>query len=88
MLREHAQLDVIVMKMIIAVVLFSKSIVVMCFYCMEVLLLSILFFVPTTIIIEGSLEVTLPTIWTNGKAEVGRVRDKKNRSEKIREEKE
>ena len=36
---------------------------------------------------EGSLEVKLPTIWTVGKAEVGRVRDEK-RNEKIREEKE
>ena len=39
-------------------------------------------------IIEGSLEVKLPTIWTDGKAEVGRVREEKRRSEKIREEKE
>ena len=38
--------------------------------------------------IEGSLEVKLPTIWRDGKAEVGRVREEKNRSEKIREEKE
>ena len=37
--------------------------------------------------IEGSLEVKLPTIWTNGKAEVGRVREEKSRREKIREEK-
>ena len=37
--------------------------------------------------IEGSLEVKLPTIWTDGKAEVGRVREEKKRSEKIREEK-
>ena len=36
--------------------------------------------------VEGSLEVKLPTIWTDGKAEVGRVRDEKKRSEKIREE--
>ena len=28
----------------------------------------------------------LPTIWTVGKAEVGRVREEKERSEKIREE--
>ena len=35
--------------------------------------------------IEGSLAVKLPTICTDGKAEVGRVREK-NRSEKIREE--
>jgi hypothetical protein len=35
--------------------------------------------------IEGSLEVKLP-IWTDGKAEVGRVRDEKTRREKIRAE--
>ena len=41
------------------------------------------------VIIEGSLEVKLPTIWTDEKAEVGRVREeKKRRSKKIREEKE
>ena len=39
------------------------------------------------IIIKGSLEVTLPTIWTDGKAEVGRVREETSRREKIREEK-
>jgi len=38
--------------------------------------------------IEGSVEVKLPTIWTDGKAEVGRVREEKRRREKIREEKE
>ena len=38
--------------------------------------------------IEGSLEVKLPTIWTDGKAEVGRVREEKRSSEKMREEKE
>jgi hypothetical protein len=38
--------------------------------------------------IDGSLEVKLPTIWTDGKAEVGRVREEKSRREKIREEKE
>ena len=36
-------------------------------------------------VIEGSLEVKLPTIWTVGKAEVGRVREEKRRREKIRE---
>ena len=36
-------------------------------------------------VIEGSLEVKLPTIWTEGKAEVGRVKEEKSRSEKIRE---
>ena len=40
------------------------------------------------ILIEGSLEVKLPTTWTVGKAEVGRVSEDKKRSEKIREEKE
>ena len=36
---------------------------------------------------EGSLEVKLPTIWTDGKAEVGRVREDKRRRKKIKEEK-
>ena len=31
------------------------------------------------IFVEGSLEVTLPTIWTVGKAEVGRVREEKKK---------
>ena len=31
---------------------------------------------------EGSLEVKLPTIWTDGKAEVARVREEKRRREK------
>ena len=34
---------------------------------------------------EGSLEVKLPTICRDGKAEVGRVREEKSRSEKIRD---
>ena len=38
--------------------------------------------------IEGNLEVKLPTVWTVGKAEVGRVREEKRRREKIRQEKE
>ena len=37
------------------------------------------------ITIEGSLEVKLPTIWTNGKAEVGRVREEKGRGKIGRE---
>ena len=36
---------------------------------------------------EGSLEVKLPTIWTDGKAEVGRVREEKRREEQSRAEK-
>ena len=39
------------------------------------------------IIAEGSLEVKLPTIWRDGQAEVGRVREEKRREEKRREEK-
>ena len=31
-------------------------------------------YIYTYIFIEGSLEVKFPTIWTDGKAEVGRVR--------------
>ena len=42
--------------------------------------------VHTENMIEGSLEVKLPTIWTDGKAEVGRVKEEKKRSEKIRAE--
>ena len=38
-------------------------------------------------ITEGSLEVKLPTIWTDGKAEVGRVREEKRREEERRSEK-
>ena len=34
------------------------------------------------IITEGSLEVKLPTIWTDGKAEVVRVREEKRREER------
>ena len=37
---------------------------------------------------QGSLGVKLPTICTDGKAEVRRVREEKSRREKIREEKE
>jgi hypothetical protein len=40
------------------------------------------------VLIEGSLEVKLPTTWADGRAEVGRVREEKGRREKIREEKE
>jgi len=40
------------------------------------------------ITIDGSLEVKLPAIWTDGKEEVGRVREEMRRREKIREEKE
>ena len=35
-----------------------------------------------------SLEVKISTVWTDGEAEVGRVREQKRRREKIREEKE
>ena len=38
-------------------------------------------------ILEGSLDVKLPTLWTDGKAEVGRGREEKGRIKKIREEK-
>ena len=36
-------------------------------------------------ITEGSLEVKLPTIWTHGKAEVGRIREEKKREDQRRE---
>ena len=38
-------------------------------------------------LVEGSLKVKLPTIWTDGKARVGRAREEKRSSEKIRAEK-
>jgi len=34
--------------------------------------------------IEGSLEVKLPTVWTDGQAQVGRVREEKRRRKKIK----
>ena len=46
------------------------------------------YFQSLSTVIEGSLEVKLTTIWTDGKAEVGRVMEEKKRSEKIREEEE
>ena len=39
------------------------------------------------VLVEGSLEVKLRTLWTDGKAEAVRVREEKKRSDKIREEK-
>jgi hypothetical protein len=39
------------------------------------------------IIFERSFEVKLPTRWTDGKAEVGRVREEKGREEKRRRKK-
>ena len=43
------------------------------------------FIMGLNLIIEGSLEVKLPTICRDGKAEAGRVREEKSRSEKIRD---
>jgi hypothetical protein len=36
--------------------------------------------------VKGSLEVKLPTIWTDERAEAGRAREETGRREKIREE--
>ena len=38
-------------------------------------------------LIEGCLEVKLPTIWTDGKAQVGRVREEKRREDERRSKK-
>ena len=38
----------------------------------------------TILFVEGSLEVKLPTIWTDGKAEMGRVSEEKRRRKKIK----
>jgi hypothetical protein len=35
-------------------------------------------------LIEGSLEVKLPAIWTDGKAKVGRVREERQKKEDLR----
>ena len=40
---------------------------------------------PWAVLIEGSLKVKLPTIWTDKEADVGRVREKKRREEKKKE---
>ena len=36
----------------------------------------------STLLAEGSLEVKLPTIWTDEKAEVGRVREEKKKGQR------
>ena len=36
------------------------------------------------VLVEGSLDVRLPTIWTDRKAEVGREREEKGRRKKMR----
>jgi len=36
-------------------------------------------------LVEGSLEVKLPTIWTDGKAEAGRVREQERRERQKKE---
>ena len=41
----------------------------------------------TALPFEGGLEVKLPTIWTDGKAEVGRAREEERRSEKRKSQK-
>ena len=41
--------------------------------------------IQTPLLVEGSLEVKLPTIWTDGKAEVGRVREEKKKEDQRRE---
>ena len=49
------------------------------------LLVGVVVEVAVVSVAEGSLEVKLPTICRDGKAEVGRVREEKSRSEKIRD---
>ena len=62
--------------------------VTLCNICRDVYKFSCFDFVDRErYIIEGSLEVKLPTIWTDGKAEVGRVREEKRREEEGRSEK-
>ena len=49
------------------------------------LYLSLTIYIP--VIVKGSLEVKLPTIWTDEKAEVGRAKEEKRREEKRRRKK-
>ena len=44
---------------------------------------SFFFALNSAFIIEGSLKVKLPTMWTDEKAEMGRVREEKRRRKKI-----
>ena len=53
----------------------------LCTICIH-MLCACMFIHHTEDFMEGSLEVTLPTIWTNGKAEVGRVTEEKPRRSK------
>jgi len=39
------------------------------------------------VLIEGSLEVKLPTTWADGRVEVGRVREEKGRRKKRKSQK-
>jgi hypothetical protein len=50
--------------------------------------LSICFGVRFQLFIEVSLKIRFPTTWTDGKAEVGRLREEKGRRAKIRKVKE
>ena len=54
-------------------------------YDMNVKEMKELVYCGSIVIVEGSLEVKLPTICRDGKAEVGRVSEEKSRSEKIRD---
>ena len=59
------------------------------YICIYIYMYVCVYYIHSSIVfIEGSLEVKLPTIWTDGKAEVGSVREEKRRRKKIREEKE
>ena len=54
----------------------------------SILTLIVIIKIKIMVITDGNLEVKLPTIWTDEKTEVGRVREEKSRRKKIRKEKE
>ena len=53
--------------------------------CWEVIYIQCYVLCMCMYIFEGSLEVNLPRIWTDGKAEMGRVREEKKREDQKRE---
>ena len=55
------------------------------FIFITIVLATAIIVIVTILLFEGSLELKLPTIWRDGNAEVGSVRDEKRRREKIRE---
>ena len=60
----------------------------MCIYIYVCMYVCMHVYMYVCVLVEGSLDVRLPAIWTDRKAEVGREREEKGRRKKIREENE